>query len=198
MGPSADLSLTYTPVEEGQEVAEEAGATDPHFWLDPTRYAAVARALAVQLGTISPADAATFTRNAEAVSTELTALDTEWAEATATCANRDLVTSHNAFGYLAGRYGFVQRGITGLTPEQEPSPQALAATADFVRANGVTTIYYETLVSPAIADTVASETGATTAVLDPLEGLSDESAGDDYFAVMRANLANLVTGQGCS
>ena len=84
------------------------------------------------------------------------------------------MTSHNAFGYLGERYGFSQLGITGLTPEAEPSPKALAATIDFVRAHDVTTIYYETLVSPAIADTVASETGAATAVLDPIEGLTDE------------------------
>ncbi len=195
---AADLSLTFTPVGEGAQVGGEANATDPHFWLDPARYAAVAQALAVQLRTISPQDSAAFTRNADELGKELRALDHEWADATETCANRDLVTSHNAFGYLAERYGFVQRGITGLSPEQEPSPQTLAATADFVAANGVTTIYYETLVSPAIADTVANETGAATAVLDPLEGLSEESAGDDYFAVMRANLASVISGQGCS
>ncbi len=196
--PAAALTLTYTPIEEGAEATDEAGATDPHFWLDPTRYAAVANALATELTTLSPADAAAFAANAAKATSDLKALDAEWAEATKTCANRDLVTSHNAFGYLADRYAFIQRGITGLTPEQEPSPKALAATADFVRANGVTTIYYETLVSPAIAETVAAETGASTAVLDPIEGLSDASAGADYLAIMRTNLASVVKGQGCA
>jgi zinc transport system substrate-binding protein len=194
---AADLSLTYTPIEEGSTATDEAGSTDPHFWLDPTRYAQVAEALADEFSALSPPDAEDFAANAAAVTAELTALDAEWSAATGTCVSRDLVTSHNAFGYLAERYGFVQRGITGLTPEDEPSPQALAATADFVRANDVAIIYYETLVSPAIAQTVAAETGASTAVLDPIEGLSAESAGTDYFAIMRTNLATVVAGQSC-
>ena len=108
------------------------------------------------------------------------------------------MTSHEAFGYLAQRYGLTQVGITGLSPDSEPSPARLAEVADFVDANDVQTIYFETLVDPSIAETVATETGATTAVLDPLEGLTDESAGADYLAVMRANLASLRSGQGCS
>ena len=107
------------------------------------------------------------------------------------------MTSHEAFGYLADAYGMTQVGIAGLSPDSEPSPATLADVAEFVDAHDVTTIYYEALVDPSIAETLAAETGAGTAVLDPLEGLSDESAGDDYFAVMRSNLATLRTGQGC-
>ena len=91
-----------------------------------------------------------------------------------------------------------QVGITGLSPEEEPTPTDLAAVTDFVRANGVTTIYSETLVSPAVAETVAAETGATVGVLDPIEGLADADAGDDYFSVMRADLAALRAGLRCS
>jgi zinc transport system substrate-binding protein len=108
------------------------------------------------------------------------------------------VTGHAAFGYLAARYDFHQEGITGLSPEAEPSPAALARIAHFVKGGGVTTIYAETLVSPAVAETLARETGATVKVLDPLEGLTDESAGRNYFDVMRANLATLRAGQECT
>ncbi len=197
VSPAAALTLTYAPIDggDGPDVAQSA---DPHFWLDPTRYAKVADALALKLGTLAPAHAAEFTANAAALADDLVALESEWTAATTTCANRDLVTSHNAFGYLAERFDFVQRGIAGLSPEQEPSPYALAATADFVQANGVTTIYYETLASPDVARTVAAETGATTSVLDPIEGLSDASNGADYLAIMRSNLANVVAGQGCT
>ena len=195
---SADLSLTFTPIEEGEEHADEAGTTDPHFWLDPLRLAGVADALAKTLGEIDTANAATYRKNAEALQSELEALDADFTAGLASCAQKNLVTSHNAFGYLAERYGFEQVGITGLTPEEEPSPADLAAVTEFVTANGVSTIYFETLVSPAIAETVAAETGAATAVLDPIEGLTDESEGDDYLEVMRANLANLKTGQTCT
>ena len=197
-GESANLSLKYTPIEEGEEATDEAGSVDPHFWLDPKRLAGVGEALAARLGQAVPAQAAAFTERARSVRTELEALDGEYREKLANCANKDLVTSHNAFGYLADAYGLNQVGITGLTPEEEPSPTDLAAVTEFVRSHHVRTIYYETLVSPAIAETVARETGAETAVLDPIEGLNDDSEGENYLEVMRANLANLVTGQACS
>lgn len=193
---SAQLNLTYTPIEEGEETGE-AGAVDPHFWLDPMRLADVGDALAVRLGEADPANAAAFTTNAEAVRAQLATLDAEFTEGLASCANRDVVTSHNAFGYLAETYDLTQVGITGLTPEAEPSPADLSAVTEFVRANDVATIYYETLISPDIAETVARETGARTQVLDPVEGLTEQSLGGDYLAVMRANLANLKTGQQC-
>jgi zinc transport system substrate-binding protein len=198
---SAQLTLTYTPIEADEgtdEGADEADATDPHFWLDPRRLADVADALARSLGDLDPADAETFEANAVALRDQLLALDEDYRTALATCASRDLVTSHNAFGYLAERYDLTQVGITGLTPEEEPSPADLAEVTQFVEDHDVHTIYFETLVSPAIAETVASETGASTAVLDPIEGLSEESEGDDYLEIMRSNLANLVAGQSCS
>jgi len=195
---AADLTLTYTPIEEGEQSADDANTRDPHFWLDPTRLETVATAVATRLAALDPTDAAEFTSNAAALASDLGRLDSEYSAGLAACSNTVIVTSHNAFGYLAQRYGLTQLGITGLTPEDEPSPSDLAAVTDFVEAHHVTTIYYETLVSPAIADTVASETGAKTAVLDPIEGLSGTSQGDDYFAIMRANLANLRAGQGCT
>lgn len=198
---SARLDLEGVEEEhEGEEAgAEEAGhsATDPHFWLDPTRLADVGDALAARLGQADPAKAATFTANAAALRKDLEALDGEMKAGLATCANKDVVTSHQAFGYLAQRYGLTQVGITGLSPEAEPDAKTIAKVTDFVRANDVTTIYYETLVSPAVAKTVASETGAKTAVLDPIEGISDASAAQDYLGVMRANLAALKDGQPC-
>jgi zinc transport system substrate-binding protein len=106
------------------------------------------------------------------------------------------VTSHTAFNYLAQRYGLTEVGITGISPEAEPSPQRLAEVAADARATGATTIFFETLVSPKVAETIAREVGARTAVLDPLEGLTEP--GSDYFSVMRANLAALTEALGCT
>jgi zinc transport system substrate-binding protein len=175
----------------------EAGRADPHFWLDPMRMADVADALAVALGEVDPEGAEVFARNASELREELIVLDDEFTAGLASCEDTDLVTSHNAFGYLADRFGLRQVGISGLTPDEEPSPGDLAAVADFVRENGVTTIYFETLVSPAVAETLAAEVGAETAALDPLEGLSEASDGGDYFEVMRSNLTTLRAGQSC-
>ncbi|MEI7992160.1 MAG: metal ABC transporter substrate-binding protein [Actinomycetota bacterium] len=170
---------------------------DIHFWLDPLRLADVADSVAQRLAELDPSGAEAFRANADALRADLIALDAEFVSGLATCARRDLVTSHAAFGYLATRYGMNQESVSGLSPDGEPTAAALARVADFVRDEGVTTIYTETLLSSATARAVASETGARVAVLDPLEGLAEDAV-DDYLTVMRANLGVLRTGQGCT
>ncbi|MGY1723378.1 metal ABC transporter substrate-binding protein [Blastococcus sp. SYSU DS0533] len=207
-GQAADLSLTTTGehdhAHEGEEHAEEddhaegGEAVDPHFWLDPTRLADVADALADRLTELDPDGADTYAENAAALRADLEALDAEMSDALAGCAVDTLVTSHDAFGYLGERYGLEVVGINGLSPTQEPSAAQLAEIAELVADRGITTVYTETLVDPAVAETVAGEAGVETAVLDPIEGLTDESAGGDYLEVMRANLATLQEGQNCS
>jgi len=176
---------------------ESSGGTDPHVWLDPTRLATIGEGVARRLGDADPANAATYTANAAALRSRLTDLDREYAAGLATCARHELVTSHAAFGYLAQRYGLDQVGLTGLTPETEPAPQRLADVAQEAREHGATTIFFETLVSPKVADTIAQEVGAKTAVLDPIEGLRPGSTGD-YFSIMRSNLATIRTALDCS
>jgi zinc transport system substrate-binding protein len=182
--------------EDVASAGEEQGGTDPHVWLDPIRLASIADQVAGRLGKADPAHAADFTARAATLRTELTALDGEFTTGLAGCARRELVTSHTAFGYLASRYELTQIGITGIDPETEPSPQRLADVAAEAREHGTTTIFFETLVSPKVAETIAKEVGAKTAVLDPIEGLTDDSA--DYFSVMRANLTALKLGLECS
>ncbi|MEZ5406381.1 MAG: metal ABC transporter substrate-binding protein [Acidimicrobiales bacterium] len=204
VAPSARLDLTGVDEEghggDGAAADGHAGdqVADPHFWLDPTRLADVGDAVAEKLAAVDPGQAGTFRANAAAFRHELEALDAELSAGLGSCANTEIVTSHEAFGYLAQRYGLTQVGITGLNPEAEPDAATIAEVADFVTEHGVATIYYETLVSPAVAETVAAETGAETAVLDPIEGISAASAAQDYVGVMRANLAALRAGQPCS
>ncbi|MBB2941987.1 zinc transport system substrate-binding protein [Actinoplanes lutulentus] len=191
---SADSADSHS--HEGEEHVEEStSGTDPHFWLDPTRLATVAEQVGKKLAEADPEHAADFTARAAALSTELKTLDGEFSTGLKTCERRELVTSHTAFHYLADRYDLTQIGITGIDPEAEPSPQRLAAVAEEAKEHGTTTIFFETLVSPKVAETLAREVGAQTAVLDPLEGLTDENA--DYFSVMRANLVALTKALGC-
>lgn len=177
---------------------EERGPGDPHFWLDPTRLADVTTAVAEHLATKDPAGATTYRANAESLVKELTTLDGELEQGLTTCTNRDLVTGHAAFAYLADRYDLHQVGIAGLSPDQEPDATTMKELTEHIAEHKVKTVYAETLVSPALAETLARETGATVKVLDPLEGLTDSSAGKDYLEVMRSNLATLRTGQGCT
>jgi zinc transport system substrate-binding protein len=163
---------------------------DPHVWLDPHRYELIVRRIGDELDGGSRTDR---------LVTRLRALDREYRTGLSRCTRHEIVTSHEAFAYLAQRYGLHQVAITGLSPEAEPSPKDLQHVVDSVRDTGATTVFFETLVSPRLAETVARESGARTAVLNPIEGLTDEQAarGDDYFSLMRANLANLRKALGC-
>jgi zinc transport system substrate-binding protein len=164
---------------------------DPHVWLDPIRFATIVRRIGTAL------HARTAARQLEA---RLEDLDRDYRRGLAHCERHEIVTSHAAFGYLADRYGLTQIAITGLSPEAEPDPARLAEVVDLVRAHGVTTIYFEPLLSPRAADTIARETGARSDVLNPVEGLTGDEAGrgEDYFTLMRRNLAALEEGLGCS
>lgn len=201
---SAAARLTLAPAadehEHEGESEQEHGAhsgQDPHFWLDPHRYAAVAKAVGERFAVNDPAHAAAYGKNTDAFVKKLSTLDAEYQAGLASCTNKVLVTSHSAFGYLAERYGFEQHGISGLSPEAEPSAATLKQIGDLVRDEGVTTIYQETLVEGRFAETVANTAGVKLATLDPVEGINDTSAGHDYFEVMRSNLATLRAGQGC-
>ncbi|MEU8155544.1 metal ABC transporter substrate-binding protein [Micromonospora sp. NPDC048986] len=181
--------------EEGH--AEESGGKDPHVWLDPNRLAGIGDQLAQRLGTADPDHAADYTARAAALRADLTTLDGEFKHGLATCQRREIVTSHAAFGYLADRYQLDQVGITGLSPDVEPSPQRLAHVIEEAKEHQATTIFFETLVSPKVAETIAGQVGAKTAVLDPIEGLAAGSNGD-YLSVMRTNLRTLQSALSCS
>ena len=180
-----------------EDHAEEGGGKDPHVWLDPTRLATIGDRLAERLGTVDPDRAADYRDRATALRADLETLDKEYDQGLKTCQRRELVTSHTAFAYLAKRYQLEQVGISGLTPEDEPAPQRLAEVAKEAKEHGATTIFFETLVSPKVAETIAREIGAKTAVLDPIEGLQPGSTAD-YLSVMRGNLDNLKPALGCS
>ncbi len=175
---------------EGVSVDVLEGERDPHVWLDPVRFAEAAR-------TVGRA----FERpdEAERLADELGRLDASYRRGLERCERRTLVTSHAAFGHLAARYGLTQLSLTGTSPEAEPGPRELERLIDDVRASGATTVFAEPLVSDRVAETVAREAGVEVAVLDPLEGLSDErlATGEDYLTVMRANLAALRGALGC-
>ncbi len=169
---------------------------DPHFWLDPDRLAAVATEVAHELAEVDPDNAAAYESNAEQLTTELAALDEEFTEGLATCERNTIVVSHDAYGYLAAKYDLEQVSIAGLDPDTEPSPARLAEIGEVVEAEGVTTVFSESLVNPKVAETLAAEHGIETAVLDPVEGQADENA--DYQQVMRNNLEVLRTALDCA
>ncbi|NDR52472.1 metal ABC transporter substrate-binding protein [Actinomyces sp. 565] len=182
--------------EADADHAEEhdADAADPHFWLDPVRMQSAAQAIETALSQADPNHADDYQANLSSLTETLEGLDSDYSTGLAQCERTTFVTSHAAFGYLADRYGLTQASVSGVDPESEPSPAELAAVKKIVQETGTTTIFTEDLVSSKTADALAAETGATTAVLNPLE--SAPSSGD-YADAMSANLQELRTALSC-
>ncbi|MGO1383535.1 MAG: metal ABC transporter substrate-binding protein [Arachnia sp.] len=195
---SYDVNDAANLIAPEQQADQNPDVMDPHFWLDPVRMSDVSLAIADQLAEIDPENAGTYRGNAEKLATELSTLKESYDTALATCTEKDMITSHTAFRYIAEPYGFHQIGITGLAPESEPSAARLAEVSAIVKASSTTTVYSEVLLGARIAETVARETGAQVLVLDPIEGINESSAGTDYLEIMYANLDALREGQGCS
>ncbi|MGH9035018.1 MAG: metal ABC transporter substrate-binding protein [Acidimicrobiia bacterium] len=185
--------------ESGEGEGEAGKGTDPHVWLDPGLLGRLVERVEAGLATADPAGEAVYARNSAEYRRELGLLDDEFGRRLSGCSRRVLVTAHSAFGYLARRYGLTQEAIAGLSPESEPDPARLAQLTELVRATGTTTVFTETLVSPKVAETLAREAGVTTAVLNPIEGLTEEEleAGETYASAMRDNLETLVMALGC-
>jgi zinc transport system substrate-binding protein len=177
-----------------------AGTKDPHIWLDPVRMAGTVRTVQRELTKVDPKGRAVYARNAQRFLTELDTLNARYAHGLAHCQRTVIVTGHEAFGYLAKRYGLRQEGVAGLSPDAEPDAQRLGELADLVKRLGVTVVFTESLVSPRIADTLAREAGVRTETLNPLEGLTDRDLhrGANYVTVMDENLARLRDALGCS
>jgi len=171
-------------------VDQESGKADPHVWLDPVLFAGVIERVGVALGR---------PRRAEALARRVRSLDGRYRSGLANCARRQFVTTHAAFGYLARRYRLHEVAVTGIDPASEPGPQRLGELVELVRRKHLGTVFFERLVSPRLARTIARDAGARVRVLDPIEGLTDdeERAGADYFTLMWRNLASLREALGC-
>lgn len=168
---------------------------DPHFWLDPARMANAATLVGDKLAEADPTNAETYKANAQALNEELTSLGDNLVAKTSTCQIKTFVTAHTAFGYLADRTGLTQVGISGLDPESSPSPARLAEIGKIVKDQGVTTIFTEALIDPKVEQTLATDLGISTAVLDPIESQTDSSK--DYAAVMNDNIDALTKANNC-
>jgi zinc transport system substrate-binding protein len=200
-GPTVEL-LPGLVDARGKKVVEEGenGGLDPHVWLDPVLMSQLVGEVERGLAAADHKSAAIYEKNAHALQDQLAALDARFRERLTGCARDLLVTSHDAFGYLAARYGLRQEGVAGLSPDQEPDPARLGELAELARDRGVTTVFTEETVSPRIAETLARDAGGLrTEVLSPLESLTkkERAAKADYFTLMEANLDKIANALGC-
>lgn len=181
------------------ESGEGQGGQDPHVWLDPRLYGQQAQIVHDALVRVDPAGAAVYDANLSNLQVDLAKLETEMRNGLASCRLNTIVTAHESFGYLAERFGLRQLALAGLSPEMEPSPARMKELVQEIEGTGAKYVFFESLTTPAVAQAIARETGAKTLELNPLEGLTQDQlqAGEDYFTVMRQNLANLRTALEC-
>ncbi len=184
---------TQTVLEEGQTI------TDPHVWLSPSLAKQMVRKIASSFETVDPNNKAYYETNTAKLLNDLDALNQAYQKGFTSCTRKDFVTSHAAFGYLASTYQLHQIPISGVSPDSEPSPKQLAEVTKLVKERGINVIFFEALVSPKLAQTIAREVGAKTMVLDPIEGVSDEDVklGKNYLTIMQENLKNLEIALSC-
>jgi zinc transport system substrate-binding protein len=194
---------TFVRDYKQEDVKARSGITiaagDPHFWLDPVLAQKIVANIRDGLSKADPANKEYYAKNADSYSAKLAQLDQDFRSGLEHCDQDTIITSHDAFGYVSQRYGFGVESIAGLSPEEEPSAARLAELSDLMNEKGIGYVFFESLVSPVLADTIAQETGAQTLVLDPIEGLSneDQKQGKDYVSVQRENLANIRTALAC-
>lgn len=184
--------------EGGDGHDHDHGDHDPHFWLDTERMEEAAAALAERMGEVDPEGADAYEANADQVSQELAAIGEEYDEGLASCEHHDVVVGHTAFTYLTEAHGLEQVGVSGVDPDTEPSPSQIAEISDVVEERDINTVFTEPLMPAETAETIAGETGADVEVLDPLEGVTEDSPGDDYPSIMRGNLEALTGALECS
>ena len=197
---AVDSAVAQNRTGPSVDAAAVAGlrGDDPHFWQDPTRLSKVAAAFARQMERTDPAHAVDYRANLARLQARLAALDRAYRAGLAHCARRTIVVSHDAFSYLGRRYHLGVVAINGLSPDAEPSPAHIRQLHDLVQRHHLTTVFTERLSSPVLADTLARSLGIRTAVLDPIEGLSTTTSGQDYLTLMRHNLAALREANGCA
>jgi len=197
---TVDLEPADAEAHEGESAEEHAGHADSdvdlHFWLDPERLTVLGAEVERQLSEADPDNAAGYRANLEALEADLTDLDADYEQGLADCEVDTVVVSHDAFGYLE-KYGLHFESIAGLSPDAEPSGARLIELADLIEREDITTVFSETLASPALADTLARDLGVETAVLDPIEGLGDATEDEDYVSLMRKNLEALRSANRC-
>ncbi|MDO4178088.1 MAG: zinc ABC transporter substrate-binding protein [Phascolarctobacterium sp.] len=197
--PWADTSLEALKerkifgVEAGRNLFLVNGKQDPHVWISPRKAMKEVQAICQAFSEVDAKNAATYEKNAANYLSELQKLDTELVKISQAAKRKSFVTSHRAFGHLAADYGLTQISISGISPESEPNPRDLKNLVNLVRKENVKYIFFETLASPKLAEMLAKETGAQSAVLDPIEGLDEEGkkAGVDYLKIQKENVEAL-------
>lgn len=179
--------------EHGEDDDHDHGLYDPHIWLDPINMDMMAYQIMQEFSKLDKANENFYKENYADFSEKIKELDLAYSSQLEN-RNRDtILVSHQAFSYLAKRYGLKQIAVTGITPQEEPSPKTLAKLLDTIENEKFEFIFLETLASPKVVELLAKEGDLKILELNPIAGLTKEQQDkkENYFSLMEQNLENL-------
>jgi zinc transport system substrate-binding protein len=194
-GHSDENEGEHTESENHEGEEHNHGDVDPHVWLDPVHSIALANNIKNSLSKLIPEHAADFETNFKQLKSELEKLDQEFKTTIESSKTKNLLVSHDAYGYWENRYGIETIAISGLSPTQEPTQKELQAIIEESTEHNIHYVIFEQNVSPKIAKIIQEEIGAKSLSLHNLEAVTEENIKqkDDYFSIMRRNLETIKT-----
>jgi zinc transport system substrate-binding protein len=188
--------------KEERKHSHHHGGKDPHIWLDLGNAQIMVQTIADAFADKDPDNKDFYLKNANEYNTKLIHLDRHFKDTFLSCRHKTLIYGgHFAFGYFAKRYGLEYISpYEGFSPNAEPTPKAIVELIKKLKASGTNYVYYEELLDPKIARTIASETGAKLELLHGAHNVSKDglSRGVTFLEIMEDNLKKLSVGLECS
>jgi zinc transport system substrate-binding protein len=186
--------------EEEHEEEHQHGEYDPHIWLDFENDKKIVDAIAQTFSEKDPKNKEIYMKNAQEYNSKLSSLNQKYSAGLTNCKQNEFISGgHNAFAYLAHKYNLESISAFGISPDSEPTPQKIKEIVDLTKEHGIKYIYFEKLVNPKMAETIAEEADAKTLVLNPAHNLLKEQfqQGVTFISLMEENLQNLKIGLEC-
>lgn len=185
-------------IKMSEAIATTEDKHGDHIWLDPLNVQKEVALMQDIFARQDPNNKGFYAQNATAYLAKLSALDRRFREEMANCRQKNIITSHDAFNYLAHRYGFNAVSIGGNKPGSEPTPQELVTLIKFIKENNIHYVFTEPFGNKEIMETVIAETGSKMLTLYPLDSLTiEEMTKNGYISLMEANLDNLKIALEC-
>lgn len=199
LGDTNDETVNVLSFAHTLESLKNTETPNPHIWLDPVLAQEMTVAITAQLSEIDPNNSTYYTKRTNELNAQLQSLDEEFRTGLQDCEHKKFVVSHDAFTYLASRYGLETYSITGLTPNTEPSIERIKEIVDYLKTSGDEYIFLDAFENPEAAQVIVDESGLAALTLRTIEGITEEEQilGIDYFSLMRSNLENLKKGLSC-
>ncbi|MFA7069515.1 MAG: metal ABC transporter substrate-binding protein [Sulfurimonas sp.] len=193
---SVDIS-EFVKLREVDDDHHHHSHFDPHYWLDISNMILATNKIKDELIELFPKNRELFSKNATIYIEKLKELDEEYKQTLSSCKLDTIILNHNAFSYLAHRYGFKSASLSGLSPEDEPNAKKMIELVKFIKSNGVKVIFGENFASKKAIQSIAAEAGVDVDLLQPIGNITADEVGLGYIDIMKTNLVKISKALEC-